>query len=354
MKYFVATVAQQEASATAIIQVSASMKSQASSTMNYHQRKKKTTELTIANMAERQWNRVVTKTLHQYVKDVHADDEDRTKNLHVTDVTGRCPVGVVLEKARVITREPTPPGKSLRFEVGHIIEEFVREGLEHAGVACKNQKMRFTWPKLNMVGTPDIGIVEEGQEILIEVKSIHTNAFSQMNGIPHEHYVEQLQMYLEKYRKRKGKKDTYGILFYMALDGCTDEYLVEYDPKVVKKIKARAAVLHECIQTKKRPTMEDYFVIKETKKGPQWKLNWKTSYCYMDGIHQHCDKALWDKLEPESTKQMIGKLEYQAKKATEKGTNPNDWIKAVKGEKVEKPKPEVEEIDGLTYVKDAQ
>lgn len=345
-------VAQQERSAYALTQTDVLRKKQASSMTRFRQVRLMTMALTSANMAERQWNRVVTAALHQYVKDVHADDEDRTKHLHVTDVTGRCPIGVVLEKAGVIKREPTTPGKAMRFEVGHKIEDFAREGLEHAGIACKNQKMKFKWPKYNMVGTPDIGIVEEGQEVLVEVKSIHPNAFSQMKGKPHVHYVEQLMIYLEKYRKLKGKKDAYGILLYISLDGCTEEFLVEYDPKMVKRIKARAAVLHNCIEKRLKPTQTDYFKLEDGPKGPVWKLDWKIKYCFTDGIHQHCDKTLWEQLDPDSPKQMVGKLEYQAKKATEKGTNPNHWLKGIKGEKLEKP--EEVEVDGLTYVKDAQ
>lgn len=286
----------------------------------------------------------ITKATHDYVKKLHEDDEDRTRTLHVTDITSRCPVGVVLEKAgKVVAVKGS--GKQLRFEVGHIVEELTRKALKEAGVIHKGQKKQYSWPELNMTGTPDIGIVDGKQHILVEVKSIHPNALDKMDGKAHPHYIEQLQVYLSEYRKEF--PEAVGKLFYLSLDGRTAEFSMAYDQAIVDGVMKRAAILDQCLKEEKRPSLLPYFVQEPDRRngGFKWQLNWKAMYCLLDGIHEHCDPALWTALEPEDADKMVAKLQYQAKKANDNGTNPNEWITSVKGQA------KVEEKDGLTYEK---
>ena len=290
----------------------------------------------------------ITEALIAYTKFKHKDDPDRTKHLHVTDVTGRCPVGVVLEKAGIVTKSDTGTGKLMRFEVGHITEEFVKQAIKHAGLLHKKQKMLYKWPKLNMVGSGDVRIIGD---VLAEVKSIHPMALDKMDNNPerkvkpHEHYVEQLMLYLSKERKKN--PNITGQLFYFSLDGRTQEFVIPYDQEVVDKVLRRAKVLNDCIKLGKRPSLLKNFVQEYDKRsgGVKWVLNWKVKYCMTDDIHQHCDPKLWEALAPETSEQMIGKLEYQAKKANDNGSDPNAWYDALVGQT----KKEVKEVDGITY-----
>lgn len=285
-----------------------------------------------------------TDVLVNYTKSLHEDDDDRTKHLHVTDVSSRCPVGVVLEKAGMVKKNDIGTGKLMRFEVGHITEDYVKKAIKHAGLLEKTQKVKYVWEELNLVGTPDVRVMGD---ILLEVKSIHPFALDRMDanpeGVvkPHTHYVEQVQMYLEK--ERLSRPNVVGQLFYFSLDGRTSEHVIEYNQEIVDSVKRRAAVLNECINTRKLPTLPKYFVQEYDKrtKGMKWGLDYRVKYCILDGIHQHCDKKLYAAMEPNTPDQFVSKIEYQAKKANDSGTNPNDAIAKMLGS--------VEEKDGLIY-----
>lgn len=266
----------------------------------------------------------------EYIEHIHKDDQDRTKHLHITDVTARCPVGVWLEKTGKASGE-VGVGKKRRFEVGHEIERLVVKAIKHKGFLIDDaHKKKLEWPEYNMVGEADVPMKEDDQTYLIEVKSIHPNALDNMDRdedhkiIPHPHYVAQLQMYMEKYNFTY--PDIIGRLFYISLDGRTLEVEVKPDPEIVARVSERAQKLHECITTNKRPEPLQTYIQKKNRKGVMtWYLNWKVQYCISDGLHYHCNPEgrpsdLVAMLEREDitmeefNKKWIGKLTYKAKK----------------------------------------
>lgn len=260
--------------------------------------------------------------IDEYITIKHSRDEDRTKHIHVTDLS-RCPVGVYLEKLGIV-KSDINTSKLRRFEVGHQVEEVVREALSKRGVVdevlYKELKENgLEWKELGMKGTPDIPL--KGNEI-VEVKSIHPFALDAMEGKPHEHYIEQLNLYLGKIQEMTGKKWT-GRLFYLSLDGRTNEYVVSYDLELYKSSLMKAQSLREAIDNKRPPTPLPEYEVKTTKRGTVVKTSWKVTYCIGDGVHEYCSATLKGEPFPntpmgeEDRKRWQGRMEYQAKKLTE-------------------------------------
>lgn len=251
----------------------------------------------------------LTDRLDKYVESIHANDEDRTKHIHVTDLS-RCPVGVFLEKTGV-RKGDAGVGKLRRFEVGHQVEEFVRRALDAAGIISKEipPKQRLEWPDFNLVGTPDLFVNDKGVLAVVEVKSIHPFALDNMGGKPHPHYVEQLCLYLDRFT------DHIGRLLYVSLDGRTEEYVIKYDKQIADAAKDKAKILAEAVKSGVRPPLLPYLVEDVDKKGNVvWKLDWRVKYCIQSGIHELCDPERHETLGFPDPDSWVRKEEYQAKK----------------------------------------
>lgn len=250
----------------------------------------------------------------QMLQKNHASDEDRTRNLHVTDLN-RCPCGVWLEKTGRFKRNEGESGDNesrlRRFEVGHTIEAEVGKSLSLAGLVV-GEHTRLEWPEYNMVGSLDRLLCEGGQYTVVEIKSIHPFALDKMVDSvtkkmkPHEHYVEQLMLYMEKlkvkYPNIKGK------LFYFSLDGRTAEFDIEYDGVVIAKAHAKAKALHEAITKGIRPEAAPDLV----QENGKWSVNWKAKYCQANGSHNLCsgenfaDEDMWYRAKYAKLKKLYG------------------------------------------------
>jgi len=259
-----------------------------------------------------------------HIDKLHADDPDREEHVHVTELTSQCPVGVYLRKLGVV-RPDMNASKLRRFEVGHKIEDLVRESVSERIDQSLQERLRrdgLFWPDHNLKGTPDL-ILRGTPYECTEVKSIHPFALDAMAGRPHEHYVEQLNSYLGKLRETT-QLDWIGRLFYLSLDGRTTEFVIDFDQELYDETLSKARYMAECIRTKTPPAPLPTYVQEVNKKGENViKLNWKEQYCWSDGVHEYCDALLAGKPFPttpmteEARKKKIGQLEYQAKKKTD-------------------------------------
>lgn len=233
-----------------------------------------------------------------------ASKEDRTTHIHVTDLS-QCLSGVYFQKTGA-ARPDISESKLRRFDAGNIIEERVVAACEEAKVLHSTQGL-LEWPEYNMVGNYDLIIEEDGQLWLIEVKSIHPYGMSHLykSNKPHEHYVEQCNLYLSKLKEQY--PDIKCRLYYEALDGRTAEFEISYDTEVVAKALEKARILHEALASKTPPEPPETFI----QENGKWQLNWRVKYCIQAGIHQKCDPMNVLHPDPET---WVRKLEYQAKK----------------------------------------
>lgn len=232
-----------------------------------------------------------------------AEENDRTANIHVTDLS-RCLTGVYYEKIGQGISDMNE-SKLRRFDAGNIIEGRVVEACKQEGVLVSAQG-QLEWPEYNMVGSYDLIIQEDGQYWLIEVKSIHPYGITRLykTNKPHEHYVEQVNLYLNKLREIY--PTIKARLYYEALDGRTAEFEIEYDPEIVRQALQKAQGLFDAI-TNKIPPEPGEPIIQEDGK---WCLDWRIKYCIQSGLHYKC---AGDPLDPDPEK-WVRKLEYKAKK----------------------------------------
>lgn len=223
--------------------------------------------------------------LDKHVENIHKGDEDRSLRLHVTDITGRPHCCVFQEKSgRATANRGDKLGKLRRFEVGHQMEAFVVTALfENGWKPLPEHKVQMEWADCNLVGTPDvIALDPDGVPTLIEVKSIHPMALDQMKGKPHDHYVQQLNVYghrlIEKYPNLQMK------LFYLSLDGRVQQNDIFFDAAMAQKTLNDAKTLNLAVQTSS-PLVAEPNIIQEDGK---YKPNWKVKYSMADEVHQHC------------------------------------------------------------------
>lgn len=262
--------------------------------------------------------------LDLHIDKIHAHDEDRDEHVHVTELTSQCPVGVFLKK-RGVVKPDFNTSKLRRFEVGHKVEDLARESLSEQIDHALHERFRasgFVLPEFNLKGTPDIPLRGTPYE-MVEVKSIHPFALDNMAGRPHEHYVEQLNFYLGE-AKKATNMDWIGRLFYLSLDGRTNEFVIDFDQELYEETLSKARHMADCIKHERAPEPLPTYVEDINKKGEKViKLNWKVQYCWSDGIHEYCEALLAGKQFPtepmteEARKKKISALEYQAKKQTD-------------------------------------
>lgn len=227
----------------------------------------------------------VTDFLDKHVENIHKGDEDRTLKIHVTDVTGRPACCVFQEKTgRAVADRGNRPGQLRRYEVGHKIEDFVVTALfENGWTPLPEHKVQMEWADCNLVGTPDVVALDpDGVPTLIEVKSTHPMALDHMKGKPHPHYAEQVNLYahklIEKYPNLQIK------LFYLSLDGRTQQNEIFYDAFLAERTLQAAKTINLAIQTNS-PIIAESDIVQEDGK---YKANWKVKYSVADGVHQHC------------------------------------------------------------------
>lgn len=227
----------------------------------------------------------VVRFVDKHIENLHAKDEDRSAQLHVTDITGRAHCCVFQEKTgRATANRDDRPGQLRRFEIGHVMEAFVSTALfENGWTPLPEHKEQITWDDCGLMGTPDVVALDpNGVPTLIEVKSTHPMALDNMKGKPHAHYVEQVNLYghrlIEKYPNLCIK------LFYMSLDGRTLQFDINYDAQMAEKTLNDARTIALAIKSGMPIKAEDPIVYEDGK----YKPNWKIKYSIADGVHQHC------------------------------------------------------------------
>lgn len=224
--------------------------------------------------------KTIIDSLDEYIADIHKDDEDRAKHLHVTDLS-QCPAKVWLQKTGKWQPEPSV-AKIRRFEVGHQIEEFITVGLLGKDYEeLPENKQQMEWKKLNLVGTPDILAKRksDGVPVLIEVKSSHPFKFDKMGNGADKHHEEQIMIYANKLLKDYPNLELY--IVYFSLDGRMLQHKIKYNPNVVTDAFLRAMSLNEHIKNDTMPKPADNVMFEDGK----WVPNWRARYNVLDGVY---------------------------------------------------------------------
>lgn len=188
---------------------------------------------------------------------------------------GGCLSGVYY--SRLYNGSEFTPQKLRVFEIGNLFEELIAKIVKKR---ADNDFKVFTQEKvenkeLDVSGRIDILVRQAIRDIIYELKTIHERGFF-YNDLPYPHHIMQITAYKHFLFGNTDRAET--RLVYISKDSfLVKEFLIPYQPLVVKDIINQLTILNKAWKEKKPPKPEPNIVFDNIKK--KWVVNWKARYC---------------------------------------------------------------------------
>jgi hypothetical protein len=221
--------------------------------------------------------KVVEPLINIHLRKELSEGRERT-GWHASDL-GKCPSGVYY--SRLSPEKEIIDDRLMRvFSVGHAFHDWIQSKMKDAGVLLgMEDELKVKDEKRNASGRADMVIKANGQNILYDIKTVHSQKFwylSHTNFKADEHYVQQIHFYYEGLKDKF--KDLIMVLLYVSKDDLAfQEVYVPYDPKVTEKNNKFLDVLEKAWKEKKAPEPEPTILFDEQKEI--YMVNWKAKYC---------------------------------------------------------------------------
>lgn len=200
-----------------------------------------------------------------------ANEERIFEHWHASSIS-ECPRSHYLKRLGQKPINVPNAAKLLRFQAGHIMEEFIRPFIQKVYGETESN-VRATSEGLDMTGEWDNLTVKDHR--LVEIKSIHDNAFIDKDGQtglkeetgelgprggkgwrikPNPYLNHQLQQHCYVLLLKEREIEVTNIDYiYISLSGRLAAYSTKTDPQLIEAVKRRLAVLNEAWRTKTPP-----------------------------------------------------------------------------------------------------